>query len=71
MNANYTFPMIHINGTVSPKLTFDEYVAANIREQLRGNATPDEYTLHDGVIIFQDDLKLVCANEVNPKGRIW
>lgn len=71
MSANYTFSMIHIDGTVSSEMTFDEFVTAHIKEQLRGNATPDEYTLDDGVIIFQGDVKVVCANEVNPKGRIW
>lgn len=71
MEKNCTFSWIHIGGNVSSKMTFEEFVEMHIEEQLRGDATPDEYTLKDGVIIFQEDLKLVCANEVNPRGRIW
>jgi hypothetical protein len=70
MSANYTFSKIHIDGTVSSEMTFDEWVAADIAEQ-NNDATADEYTLVDGVITFQDDVKLMCANEVSPKGRIW
>lgn len=70
MSANYTFSMIHIDRSVSSKMTFDEWVAAHIAER-NHDATADEYTLVDGVIVFQEDLKLICANEVNPKGRVW
>ena len=70
MNTNYTFSMIHIDGSVSSEMTFDEWVATHIAEQ-NNAASADEYSLVDGVIAFQDDVNLMCANEVSPKGRIW
>ena len=63
--------MIHADGTVSSSMAFDEFVAAQIDEQFRGNASEDEFTLEDGVVVFQGDLKICCANEVSPRGRIW
>ena len=70
MSANYTFSMIHIDGSVSSEMTFDEWVATHVSEQ-NNAASADEYSLVDGVIAFQDDVNLMCANEVSPKGRIW